>query len=397
MKHIITRSSPSSLPTWPRLARLLRVRASRRASPARPGRACLVQVERPTGRTTWTRQARSGCLRCVMGSPGRGVGIPEQPGPGRVALAAGGWIRVVGPEALPAGGSLWLPTNGHWPTWVNRWACGRLVRDRGRYATEQRPQSDEGFILGCMSASLVLSVLTGGFALVGGLGGILLSGLLSRRHEQRRVASEDDRRWLADRRKIYASYLVLVGSMLKEIDGVGVFLSYDGTEPVPDKDEQLIKERLIDYFIRWDDELQPVLLEVELVATPQVADLAERVSDALMEITEGIERRRPFIDYHPGWFQTKDLFEVLKVAMRVELGLPETGIPRWPKTDPNWPWLPDRPPRESHRQHDCEQRSGMTHSTPLPKQAPRRIPKKRAAPPAKARRLTVRVAQRGPA
>ncbi len=77
--------------------------ASRRASLARPGRARLVQVERPTGRTTWTRRARSGCLRCAMGR-GAGPGIPELPGFVGGAPAAGGRVRVVGPEALPAGG-----------------------------------------------------------------------------------------------------------------------------------------------------------------------------------------------------------------------------------------------------------------------------------------------------
>src|SRR5262249_10353819 len=46
----------------------------------------------------------SGCLRCAAGGRALEVGIPECPGPGRVALAAGGWIRVVGPQTLPAGG-----------------------------------------------------------------------------------------------------------------------------------------------------------------------------------------------------------------------------------------------------------------------------------------------------
>jgi hypothetical protein len=81
------------------------VAASHRASFALPGRACLVQVERPTGRTTWTRQARSGCLRCAMGR-GAGPGIPESSGSEGGAPAAGGPVRVVGPEALPAGGSV---------------------------------------------------------------------------------------------------------------------------------------------------------------------------------------------------------------------------------------------------------------------------------------------------
>ena len=45
-------------------------------------------------------------LRCAAGSPRAEAGIPERPGPGRDALAAGGHPRVVGPEALPAGGTL---------------------------------------------------------------------------------------------------------------------------------------------------------------------------------------------------------------------------------------------------------------------------------------------------
>jgi hypothetical protein len=61
--------------------------AFRRAGFARPGRACLVKVERPTGRTTWTRQARSGCLWCAAGGSGS-AGLP-------------GLARVQGRVALP--------------------------------------------------------------------------------------------------------------------------------------------------------------------------------------------------------------------------------------------------------------------------------------------------------
>lgn len=82
------------------------MRASRRASFARPDRVRLVQVERPTGRTTWTSRTRSGCLRCATGR-GRSAGHPRAAGgSGRVAPAAGGHPWVVGPDALPAGGAL---------------------------------------------------------------------------------------------------------------------------------------------------------------------------------------------------------------------------------------------------------------------------------------------------
>jgi hypothetical protein len=46
--------------------------------------------------------ARSGSLRCVAGD--QPPAFPERRGPGRVAPAAGGRIRVLGPQALAAGG-----------------------------------------------------------------------------------------------------------------------------------------------------------------------------------------------------------------------------------------------------------------------------------------------------
>jgi hypothetical protein len=209
-----------------------------------------------------------------------------------------------------------------------------------------------------MAVDLMPPILTGSFALGGGLGGVVLTGWLTRRNEKRRLAAEDARRWLADRRRIYAAYLVLAESMLRQIDGLGVFLSYDGSETVSEDDEAMIHEGLFEYHCRWDDELQPALLEVQLMATPTVADLADRVSGALMEITGVVELRGTFTDYYPGWFQARDLFEVLRNAMRAELGLPEALSSVARKEDDDWPWLSSRPDRDSYVQnHMSSQRS----------------------------------------
>jgi hypothetical protein len=74
--------------------------ASRRAGSALPGRACPRQARRrrPRSGLVWRGQVWSGCLGCAAGGRG-GSWHPRAPGPGRVALAAGGWPRVVGPEA----------------------------------------------------------------------------------------------------------------------------------------------------------------------------------------------------------------------------------------------------------------------------------------------------------
>jgi hypothetical protein len=195
-----------------------------------------------------------------------------------------------------------------------------------------------------------VALLSGGFALAGGLGGVVLSGSLARRADDRRWRAEDQRRWLADRRTTYANFLGLASSMLREIDGIGVFLT-DGDKPIPDDDEQLIANRLFEYWVRWDDELQPALGEVELLASPEVADLADRMSGALMELTAPIELRQASDDFYPLEFQAQDLLDVLRNAMRTELGL--SAVSReghLGRRDDEWPWLPDRPPRESYVQ-----------------------------------------------
>ena len=110
------------------------------------------------------------------------------------------------------------------------------------------------------------------------------------------------------------------------------------------------KQRLLyAYFEQWDDDLQPALGEVQLMASSSVADLADRVSGALMDLTSNIERRGSFEEHYPAWFQTQDLIQVLRNAMREELGLPpvDADLPR----DLSWPWLTDRPSRESYVQH----------------------------------------------
>jgi hypothetical protein len=207
-----------------------------------------------------------------------------------------------------------------------------------------------------MASDLVASLLAGGFAIVGGFGGIVLTGRFTQRAEQRHLVADDERRWLSDRRRIYASYLALATSMLKQVDSVGIFLAYDGTTKLSAEDQAMISDGLLEYFQRWDDELEPALVEVQLISTPKIADLAERATDALMEITGPIEARYSFTEYYPGWFQARDILEVLKNAMRSELGVSEALANPFPRPH-DWPWLPDRPPRQSYIQNHPDTRN----------------------------------------
>lgn len=200
-----------------------------------------------------------------------------------------------------------------------------------------------------MTPELTIALLSGGFALAGGLGGVALSARMTKTADKARRIAEDDRRWQADRRTIYAQYLGLASSMLHEIDGVAAFLTYSGTEEVSDEDENLTKDGLFEYLVRWDNELQPALGEVQLLASPPVADLADRVSGALMELTATIELRGAFTSHYPMWFQAEDLLSVLRAAMRRELGV-AGGLDEQRRREDDWPWLSDRPSRSSYVQ-----------------------------------------------
>lgn len=188
---------------------------------------------------------------------------------------------------------------------------------------------------------LAPQIVTGVFAVAGGAVGAALTWLAARAGDKRRLKAEDERRWLVDRRKVYASYLGLTLSLLEEIDGVGVFLSYDGTQPIPEEDEELRREGLFEFHVRWREELQPALGEIQLLAGAEVAELADRASAALMDVTGPIETRQPFIEWQPTWYAARDLIAEMLKAMRRELGLPPAPDIARPRGG-DWPWVPEK-------------------------------------------------------
>lgn len=96
-----------------------------------------------------------------------------------------------------------------------------------------------------MPPELLAVVVAGGIGVLGTIIGVVMTTWLGRSAERRRLAAEDDRRWLADRRRIYAGFLVLAQSMLRDIDGVAVFIPYRGDEEVTAEDEALIADGLV--------------------------------------------------------------------------------------------------------------------------------------------------------
>lgn len=145
------------------------------------------------------------------------------------------------------------------------------------------------------------ALVTGGFTIAGGVAVAILSALLGRSGEKRKVKVDDDRRWLMDRRTVYAKYLGLAEVMLREIDGIAAFLSYDGKDKITPEDEAMLAEGLSDYFAKWEESLQPLLGEVQLLAVGEVADLADRVSGALMDVTWRIEKPHSLLTTLPGF------------------------------------------------------------------------------------------------
>lgn len=171
--------------------------------------------------------------------------------------------------------------------------------------------------------------------------------LLSRSGDRRRLAAEDERRWLNDRRTLYARYLGLVERLERDADSIACFLPHDEDSPgMTHDDERLVREMSQEWMERWDTELQPMLTEMELLATPKVADVAARAAHGVLEavpqpqqLGAGRSRITPAVysDHWPTQQMAKGLRELLRNEMRVELGL--DPVSSQAPDDRNWPWL----------------------------------------------------------
>lgn len=212
-----------------------------------------------------------------------------------------------------------------------------------------------------MDLQPMTAILVGLIGVIGSLGGVALSTFLGARAERRRLAESDARRWIENRQRGYAQYLVLVQAMLRDIDGAASFLPYDDMKSASIEDDELRKELLFEYHVRWDDELQPLLADLSLVAGKQVGELADRVSGALMEISSTVEVGGFFVDFYPQYFRARDLVGLLRNAMRSELGINEDLDLESPRGS-DWPWPPELPDEIEYirRQTDVPGRPELT-------------------------------------
>lgn len=200
---------------------------------------------------------------------------------------------------------------------------------------------------------LITVIVAGAIGVAGSLGGVVLSTILGRKAEHQRLAASDARRWLEDRRRSYSDYLVLAHAMLRDIDGAAAFLPYDETRPASAEDDDLRREALFEYHVRWDEELQPLLADLSLLAGAEVGELADRVSAALMEISGEVEVGGFFVDFYPQQFRARDLVELLRDSMRSELGLSGALHAQSPPCG-DWPWPAGVPDEVEHIRRQTE-------------------------------------------
>ena len=142
--------------------------------------------------------------------------------------------------------------------------------------------------------------------------------------------------------------------MLQAIDRTSAFLSYDGTEPIKKGDEELLNEEIVGLYGRWDDEIRFALGEVQLIASPYVAEVADRSAWALMLLIGAmdsrktwlgdVDTRKTFQEVNQAYYLTLHLIEALRNEMRKELGFTDP-VHSWPRSKEwtDWPWLSDKP------------------------------------------------------
>jgi hypothetical protein len=104
-------------------------------------------------------------------------------------------------------------------------------------------------------SDLYVPLASGGIGIVGVIGGILLTALVTKGAESRRLAAEDQRRWQSDRRSVYSAYLGHAEVLLRNLDSVGVFLAHEEPGLADPVDEALVREGLMEYVEQWDNTL----------------------------------------------------------------------------------------------------------------------------------------------
>lgn len=181
------------------------------------------------------------------------------------------------------------------------------------------------------------AVVAGLIGVGGSLCGVLLSTFLGARTERRKLSEADARRWLEDRRRVYADFLLLCQSMSNQIEFTGLNLPYDDSKSEDEDSRDARIDQVYEYYGRWEDELQTILAEVMLVGGANVADMAARVSDALMGLGGFAEVGGYFVDFYPKKQRTDDLIGLLRNTMRGDLGNHE-DIDSRPTGDAEWPW-----------------------------------------------------------
>jgi hypothetical protein len=105
--------------------------------------------------------------------------------------------------------------------------------------------------------------------------------------------------------------------------------------PPSEEDDLEIEKGLDEYTVRWREQLQPALGEIQLLASPEVADLAHGVTLALMDLADEVDSRSHYDAYYPISLRTNDLLKLLREAMRRELGVSGELVTQQLRA---WPW-----------------------------------------------------------
>lgn len=216
---------------------------------------------------------------------------------------------------------------------------------------------------------LAVAVDTWGLSLVGVVVGVAVGHLSGRAADHRRLSEEDARRWLNDRRTLYAHYLAVITGFENDCSDTACFLPYKRGDPFDDDVRQFIGDETLELFVRWQDDITPGLTEIELMASPKVSDLAARAAFAIYQSAPsvqypGTDREQivptSYGDYWPSSQCARDLIDLLRNAMRVELGL--EPVQNMALTDADWPWLPSqRATLEHYEQQQSHSRAKRRH------------------------------------
>lgn len=184
-------------------------------------------------------------------------------------------------------------------------------------------------------------------AIGGALLGSTLAYFLQDRMRKKQLDSEDQRRWLAEKKAVYSTVYSADSEYLRQASMLGWERLVPKIRPldVDESDHEASHRRMIASMVEELDEMQldseRLLVQLNLIASSDVVNLARHVNDAVdwvFATMRVVQQKKYMLAATKGAEFARSLLDDLNNAMRSDLGVKQPLSVKVESDLSTWPW-----------------------------------------------------------